>query len=174
MFTGGASDGVTARPGTPHYVAMGPVEWLSPGVLFGSALEVALSGQFGRFADKREAAAVEEAMWWDASAAADPATGEFWFDFASDTGRRSPRDVGDSEAARTDAPEVSGLEDGERLPRGRLVVLGGDQAASRRQTARSTRTASSVRIPRRLSHPKTPPGRPGCSRSQGTTTGTTA
>lgn len=126
LFTGGASDGVTARPGTPHYVPMDPVEWLSPGVLFGSALEVALAGQFGRFADKRELLAVEEAMWWDASAAADPKK-EFWFDFASDTGDGHPATSAIAKLLATDAPKVSGLEGGKRLPRGRLVVLGGDQ-----------------------------------------------
>ena len=59
------------------------VAWLAPSILLKSGLEVALSGLFANFADKRELMGGLDASLFTVGDDADP---EFWFDFISDTG----------------------------------------------------------------------------------------
>ncbi len=94
------------------------VRWLDPGILARAGVEVAVSGTFGKFADKREIQTAEQGPF-DYSAH----DGELWIDYLSDTG--------DGWAAtQTMAwllaqPSLT-IED-RVLPRGRMLLLGGDQ-----------------------------------------------
>jgi len=94
------------------------VRWLSPGLLARSGVEVLVSGTFGKFADKREIQR-EPQLGMDYSAAA----GDVWVDYLSDTGDGW-------EATYTMAwllAQESLDFDGQALPRGRILLLGGDQ-----------------------------------------------
>jgi hypothetical protein len=100
------------------FVRQPAVRWLSPGLLARSGVEVIVSGTFGKFADKREIQR-EPQDGMDYSAAA----GDLWVDYLSDTGDGW-------EATYTMAWLLAqpALEAGEEtLPRGRILLLGGDQ-----------------------------------------------
>ena len=97
----------------------GMVQWMRPKILLAAAKEVVVSALFARFADKREAEAALEATWFDASGLDEP----LWLDYASDTG--------DGFEPTYAIASRLGCEDirlnGERLPRGQILILGGDQ-----------------------------------------------
>lgn len=100
------------------FVRRPEVRWLSPGLLARSGIEVLVSGTFGRFADKREIQR-EQQDPLDYSGAA----GDLWIDYLSDTGDGW-------EATYTMAWLLAqpALQAGdETLPRGRILLLGGDQ-----------------------------------------------
>ncbi|MEA2190778.1 MAG: hypothetical protein QOI73_899 [Solirubrobacteraceae bacterium] len=93
------------------------VRWLDPSILAKAGVEVAVSGTFGKFADKREIQTQPQGPF-DYSA-----DGELWIDYLSDTG--------DGWAATQTMAWVlaqPSLTIGEQvLPRGRVLLLGGDQ-----------------------------------------------
>jgi hypothetical protein len=94
------------------------VHWLDPSILAKAGVEVAVSGTFGKFADKREIQTQPQGPF----RYLDP--GDLWIDYLSDTG--------DGWAAtQTMAwllaqPRLT-LDDGTKLERGRVLLLGGDQ-----------------------------------------------
>ncbi len=95
------------------------VRWLSPGLLAKSGIEVLVSGTFGKFADKREIQKTPQLVGLDYSAT----SGDLWIDYISDTGDGW-------EATYTMAwllAQESLDFDGQALPRGRILLLGGDQ-----------------------------------------------
>jgi hypothetical protein len=97
------------------------VQWLAPRILLAAASEVVISGLFARFADKREIEGGLPCEWYDASAL--ERDGALWLDFASDTGDGfGPTYAVASSLARREIDLA-----GTRLPRGRVLVLGGDQ-----------------------------------------------
>jgi hypothetical protein len=100
------------------FVRRPAVRWLSPGLLARSGVEVIVSGTFGKFADKRELQREpQETLDYSTS------TGDLWVDYLSDTGDGW-------EATYTMAWLLAqpALEAGdETLPRGRILLLGGDQ-----------------------------------------------
>jgi len=94
------------------------VRWLDPGILAKAGVEVAVSSTFGKFADKREIQTEPQGPF-DYSGHA----GELWIDYLSDTG--------DGWAATQTMAWVLAqpsltVED-RVLPRGRMLLLGGDQ-----------------------------------------------
>ncbi|MDQ3642215.1 MAG: metallophosphoesterase [Actinomycetota bacterium] len=96
--------------------------WFAPNVLADAGLRVAIASAFGAFLDKRE---LQKAVVPDSSPQPIEPTEEPWFDFISDTGDGfDPTYTIAWLAAR---PELD-LSNGERrLPRGKIVVLGGDE-----------------------------------------------
>jgi len=100
------------------FVRQPAVRWLSPALLARSGVEVILSGTFGKFADKRELQREpQDGLDYSTS------TGDLWVDYLSDTGDGW-------EATYTLAWLLAqpALEAGdETLPRGRILLLGGDQ-----------------------------------------------
>ncbi len=106
------------------------VQWFAPNVLADAALRVLISSGFGAFLDKRELQAV--AGDTPAEQAAHPDTGrdwsavdELWFDFIADTG-----DGFSSTYTVAWLAAQAQLTPGNfttPLPRGELVVLGGDE-----------------------------------------------
>ncbi len=93
------------------------VRWLDPSILAKAGVEVAVSGTFGKFADKREIQTQPQGPF-DYSR-----DGELWIDYLSDTG--------DGWAATQTMAWVlaqPSLTVGEeKLPRGKVLLLGGDQ-----------------------------------------------
>ena len=99
------------------WIRLPEVRWLDPSILAKAGVEVAVSGTFGKFADKREIQTQPQGPF-DYSA-----DGELWIDYLSDTG--------DGWAATQTMAWVlaqPSLTVGEHeLPRGRVLLLGGDQ-----------------------------------------------
>ena len=93
------------------------VRWLDPSILAKAGVEVAVSGTFGKFADKREIQTQDQGPF-DYTGG-----GELWIDYLSDTG--------DGWAATQTMAWVlaqpSITVDGDELPRGQILLLGGDQ-----------------------------------------------
>jgi hypothetical protein len=108
-----------------------------PALLIPTAIRAVVSTVFGRFADRREAIAATNII------AADPADTDldyssdgapFWFDFLADTGDGWNPTYAMARLVSEDALAVGGKD----LPRGRLLLLGGDQvypSASREEYA---------------------------------------
>ena len=106
----------------------GMTGWFDPGLLIQTGIRAAISTVFGHFADKREAIAAANAI------AATPADaefdydkrhsdGDFWLDYLADTGDGWHSTYAMARLVSEDALAPAD----ERLPRGRLLVLGGDQ-----------------------------------------------
>lgn len=101
------------------------VRWLSPPLLLKAGIDVAVSSTFGRFADKRELETAEQGDFFDyRSPESELWRGEeLWIDYLSDTGDGW-------EATQTMAWLLAQEEldtDEASLPRGDLLLLGGDQ-----------------------------------------------
>ncbi|MCK1291288.1 metallophosphoesterase [Bradyrhizobium sp. 30] len=106
------------------------VGWYDPPRLIAIAIRVAISTIFGEFADRRESLATARAIEPDAI---DPAYDysaqaeheDFWLDFAADTGDGWNPTYAMARLLAEPSLEVCGCR--EALPRGRLLVLGGDE-----------------------------------------------
>ncbi|WP_345124576.1 metallophosphoesterase [Dactylosporangium darangshiense] len=107
------------------------VPWLSPVLLSGTAVRVLLADLFGAYLDKRElqdalpARILRESAGYSGQVNDDdwPDGGELWVDYAADTGDGFNATY--SVAYLLAQPELS--VDGHELPRGEVLVLGGDQ-----------------------------------------------
>jgi hypothetical protein len=99
------------------WVRQPEVRWLSPGLLARSGVEVVVSGTFGKFADKREIQREPQGPF-DYSR-----DGELWVDYLSDTG--DGFDATSTMAWLLAQDELDFA--GEKLPRGRVLLLGGDE-----------------------------------------------
>ncbi len=100
------------------FAAQKAVRWLSPGVLTGTGIKALLAAIFGSYADKRELQAVLPTVLHEHDDA-----DELWFDYVADVG--DGFDATYSIASLLAAPQLK--VEGESLPRGRLLVLGGDE-----------------------------------------------
>ena len=110
---------------TPEQLGFTPrrgVPWLSPLLLAGTAVRVVLSELFGAYLDKRELQNALDSRVFDERPGGDDA-GELWLDYVAD--------LGDGfNATYTIAyllAQPSLTVDGTPLPRGRMLVMGGDQ-----------------------------------------------
>lgn len=123
--------------------------WYNPVILVQTGIRVAISTVFGEFADRREALAAANAIKDDAldgrfDYRACHTGGDFWFDFVADTGDGwEPTHAVADLLARDHVLEK---------PRGRLLVMGGDQVYP---------TASPEEYDRRLEYPYDEAYRPG-------------
>jgi hypothetical protein len=99
------------------FVRQPAVRWLSPGLLMRSGVEVLVSGAFGKFADKRE---LQTQPQEDLHCSAD---GELWVDYLSDTGDGFDATYTMAWLLAQDTLDF----EGEKLPRGSLLFLGGDE-----------------------------------------------
>jgi len=102
--------------------------WYNPPQLIRIAVRVVISTIFGEFADKRETLAamnpIDPGKLDHAYDYSNQAAGDFWFDYMADTG-----DGWNSTYAMARlvcAPQIA-LAGGQELPRGQILVLGGDQ-----------------------------------------------
>ncbi|GAB1512803.1 hypothetical protein JCM33774_48450 [Actinophytocola sp. KF-1] len=94
------------------------VRWLAPKVLITTGLQSMLAGIFGSYADKRELQGSLPATVHDHGD-----DDELWLDFVADLG--DGFDATYSIASLLAAPEL--VLDGQPTPRGRLLVMGGDE-----------------------------------------------
>jgi hypothetical protein len=101
------------------FTPRGPVPWLAPVQLAGTALRVVLANWFGAYLDKRELQeALPDAVYDEGADLA-----EVWFDYVADIGDGFHPTY--TMAYLLAQPELA--VDGERLPRGRMLVMGGDE-----------------------------------------------
>lgn len=101
--------------------------WYDPSILITTAIRVAISTVFGQFADRREAIAASNAIEpqpVDSELDYSAAKGDFWFDYLADTGDGWNSTYAMARLVSEDAINVSGAEG---LPRGQVLLLGGDQ-----------------------------------------------
>ena len=105
------------------------VRWLSPRILIEAGLRVVVSSLFGQYADKREFQAALDPQPGPplAYGEADEEDGALWLDFVADLG--DGFDATYAVACLLGRPRLD-IHDAERrhdLPRGRVLVMGGDQ-----------------------------------------------
>ena len=112
-----ATDLRDERDALGGWIRQSEVRWLDPSILAKAGVEVAVSGTFGKFADKREIQTQPQGPF-DYSAG-----GELWVDYLSDTGDGWAATQTMAWVLAQPALEV----DGEQLPRGKVLLLGGDQ-----------------------------------------------
>src|SRR4051812_32145628 len=104
------------------------VRWLAPGELVRTAIKVVLSSVFADYADRRE---VQAALPASVLTLAPDADGGLWLDHVADLGDgfdstyTVARLLASDELAVDQPP--GGGDEPMRLPRGRLLVLGGDE-----------------------------------------------
>jgi hypothetical protein len=104
--------------------------WYDPRLLLATGIKSVISTLFGEFADKREAIAAANAIEpvpadGEFDYAATHSGGDFWFDYLADTG-----DGWNSTYAMARLAAIADLGPQlkqDTLPRGRLLILGGDQ-----------------------------------------------
>jgi len=95
-----------------------PVPWLNPGLLLGTGVRVSLAYALGGYLDKRELqAALPDVSFRHTG------TGELWLDFTADGGDGFDATYSVAYLLGQPSLRVDGLE----LPRGQVLVLGGDQ-----------------------------------------------
>src|SRR3954452_20504442 len=104
------------------------VRWLAPGELLRTAIKVALSSVFADYADRRE---VQAALRATTLTLAPDADGGLWFDHVADVGDGFDPTYTVARLLAVDDLTVDpppGVEETPlRLPRGRLLILGGDE-----------------------------------------------
>jgi hypothetical protein len=125
-----------------------PVPWLGPVLLAVTGARVALAEQFGAYLDKRELQNAFPAPIHDHAS-----TEELWLDYVADLG--DGFDATYSMAYLLAQPELHMGDD--RLPRGRVLVMGGDQVYP---TASDHAYEDRFRGPYRAAMPTPPPGDP--------------
>ena len=130
--------GFTPRP---------PVAWLSPRQLAGTAMRVILSEQFGAYLDKRE---LQNALPGDVYHT-HAGTPELWFDYVADLG--DGFDATYSVAYLLGQPSLDLA--GAPRPRGRLLIMGGDEVYP---TASTQRYEDQTKGPYQAALPAPPPG----------------
>jgi hypothetical protein len=96
------------------------VRWLAPAQLLRTALQVAIAAAFSTVADKRE---LQRSFPAEPQTAVPDADGGIWLDYTADTGDGFDATTTVASLLAADRIDVGG----EALPRGRLLVLGGDE-----------------------------------------------
>jgi hypothetical protein len=123
-----------------------PVAWLSPSQLAGTAVRVVLSNVLGAYLDKRELQSALSADVFAEHAGAE----ELWLDYVADLG--DGFDATYSIAWLLAQPSLT--VDGQELPRGQVLVMGGDEVYP---TANTGRYEDRTKGPYRAALPSCPP-----------------
>ncbi|MFI5894326.1 metallophosphoesterase [Actinoplanes sp. NPDC051513] len=126
------------------------VGWLAPLLLLSTGLRALLAVLFGAYLDKRELQNSLDGEWFDHSATAD---GEIWLDYVADLGDGFHATY--SVAWLLAQPRLA--VDGDELPRGRLLMMGGDQVYP---LASGDGYESRMKGPYRAALPEPPVGEP--------------
>lgn len=98
----------------------GPIGWLAPLLLLSTGLRTLLHILFGAYLDKRE---LQNTLDDDVFEHSATATGDIWVDYVADLGDGFDATYSVAYLLSQEELEVGG----ERLPRGRLLLMGGDQ-----------------------------------------------
>jgi hypothetical protein len=97
-----------------------PVHWLSPGMLINTAGRVVVSDVFGEFLDKRD---LQKSLPDTVFREHADASGEIWFDYVADLGDGFDPTYTIAYLLAQENLEIGG----QSLPRGRFLVMGGDE-----------------------------------------------
>ncbi len=124
-----------------------PVAWLAPIQLSRTAVQVVMSELFGAYLDKRELQNALPSM----VTAEGVAEGELWFDFVADLGDGFDSTYTIAYLLAQDDLAVGG----ERLPRGRMLMMGGDEVYP---AASGQRYEDRTKGPYQAAMPVPPPG----------------
>ncbi|BCY05206.1 metallophosphoesterase [Actinoplanes sp. L3-i22] len=127
-----------------------PIGWLAPLLLLSTGLRALLAILFGAYMDKRELQNALDDDYFDHSRTAD---GELWLDYVADLG--DGFDATYSIAWLLAQPSLT--VDGAALPRGRLLLMGGDQVYP---LASGDGYESRMKGPYRAALPEAPAGEP--------------
>ncbi|MFY1635685.1 metallophosphoesterase [Solwaraspora sp. WMMB335] len=133
--------GFTPRP---------PVPWLAPMLLLSTGLRTLMAKLFGAYLDKRE---LQGALPDDVHSH-QAVDGELWIDYVADLGDGFPSTY--SVAYLLAQPDLA-VADGVRLPRGDLLVMGGDQVYP---SASGEAYEDRCKGPYQAALPQPAPGRP--------------
>jgi hypothetical protein len=134
-------------PGELGFQPQPQVAWLAPRQLAGTAVRVLVSAEFGAYLDKRELQNALPAPIHD-EGADEP---EAWLDYVADVGDGFNSTY--SVAYLLAQPSLT--LDGASLPRGRMLLMGGDEVYP---TASSERYEDRTKGPYRAALPSCPPG----------------
>ncbi|MBI1843288.1 MAG: metallophosphoesterase, partial [Actinobacteria bacterium] len=110
-----------ARDAGVSFVPRDAVRWFSPMVLARSGLRVVLAGVLGSYLDKREL----QQSFPSVCVTRHGQEEELWFDFVADTGDGFDATYSVAWLAGRERLPIVGSD--QELPRGRLLILGGDQ-----------------------------------------------
>jgi hypothetical protein len=151
----GAEHTVPTRPTSLDPQELGftrrkPIGWLAPLLLLSTGLRALLAILFGAYLDKRELQNAMDDDYFDHSRTAD---GEIWLDYVADLG--DGFDATYSVAWLLAQPSLA--VDGAALPRGRLLLMGGDQVYP---LASGDGYESRMKGPYRAALPEAPAGEP--------------
>lgn len=127
-----------------------PIGWLAPLLLLSTGLRALLAILFGAYMDKRELQNALDDDYFDHSRTVD---GEIWLDYVADLG--DGFDATYSIAWLLAQPSLA--VDGAALPRGRLLLMGGDQVYP---LASGDGYESRMKGPYRAALPEAPAGEP--------------
>jgi hypothetical protein len=106
------------------------VNWFEPAMLFQTGLRSVVSGIFGNYADRRETEAAITPITtteWAAYKADYAGVNEIWVDYISDTGDGFNSTYSIAALAAQNELSVTWTGKEEKLPRAKLLLLGGDQ-----------------------------------------------
>jgi hypothetical protein len=112
----------SVRPEQLGFTPRRGVPWLSPVLLAGTAVRVVMAGLFGAYLDKRELQNALQSTCFDERVNGTD-DGELWLDYVADLGDGFNATY--SIAYLLAQPRLT--LDGAELPRGRVLVMGGDQ-----------------------------------------------
>jgi hypothetical protein len=111
--------------GQLNFVPQDSVRWLSPGELTRAGVKTLLASVFANYADKREIQTSFDATTITIPEHLIGPGNDFWFDYAADTGDGFDATFTVAWLLGRPALTVDGFEGD--LPRGRLLILGGDE-----------------------------------------------
>ncbi|GIM95275.1 metallophosphoesterase [Paractinoplanes toevensis] len=126
-----------------------PVGWLAPLLLLSTGVRTLLAILFGAYLDKRELQNSLDGSWFDQSVTED---GEMWLDYVADLGDGFHATYSVAWLLAQDRLTVDGAE----LPRGRVLLMGGDQVYP---LASGDGYESRMKGPYRAALPEPPAGR---------------
>ncbi|MBM2618030.1 metallophosphoesterase [Actinoplanes sp. LDG1-06] len=146
---------VPRRPTGMHPRELGftpqrPVGWLAPLLLLSTGVRTLLAVLFGAYLDKRELQNALDGGWFDHSRTED---GELWLDYVADLGDGFNATYSVAYLLAQPRLEVGGAS----LPRGRLLLMGGDQVYP---LASGDGYESRMKGPYRAALPEPPAGAP--------------
>jgi hypothetical protein len=106
---------------TDFFTPRPAVQWLSPGELARTGLQVALAEGIGAYLDKRE----QQILFSDEAFREDEGRDELWLDYVADTGDGFHATYAVAYSLGRESLTVAGAD--RPLPRAQVLVLGGDQ-----------------------------------------------
>jgi Formate hydrogenlyase subunit 3/Multisubunit Na+/H+ antiporter, MnhD subunit len=134
---------------TDFFTPRPPVQWLSPGELARTGLQVAMAEGIGAYLDKRE----QQILFSDEAFREDEGRDELWLDYVADTGDGFHATYAVAYSLGQESLTVEGVD--RPLPRANVLVFGGDQVYP---TPSPANYDDRLRGPFTAALPEVPPG----------------